>query len=159
MFSRIDAVEDITSLPKSEKHVIYKFICKTSRDFKQPSHIIFTDLESKSEHAVAIRRIGLGGASMDSTRNKLNIDKSLLTVCLDLNLYNRSYQDSFVNDTTIFQFFLVCILFLISIREENYSFNKALLSGSSINNVTDLWAVWNFSEKYAWYKGDCFAVA
>lgn len=98
MFSRLDTVDDEIPIPTSEKYVIYKFICKTNRDFKQPNHIIFTDLETKSEHVVPVRNLEL--------KSKLNIDKSLVTVCLDLNSYNRSYQDSFINDTTFIQFFL-----------------------------------------------------
>lgn len=99
LFSRIEPIEELT-IPTTEKFVIYKFICKTNRDFGQPNHLIFTDLEQKSEHVVPLRSLEM------KSKPKQNVEKSLMTVCLDLNSYNRTYLDNFINDTTIIQFFL-----------------------------------------------------
>ena len=92
-----------TASGHSEKYVIYKFICKTTRDFgkQQPKNLIFTNSETKSETFLSLRNLNL----KSSTKGGM-VDKSLLTVCLDWNNYNRSYINDFVNDTTILQYFL-----------------------------------------------------
>lgn len=82
----------------SDKFVIYKFLCKTQRDYAQPKTLIFINTETKSEHYVPIRHLTI--------KNHLQMDKSLITVCLDLNSYNRSFTEEFVNDANVVQYFL-----------------------------------------------------
>lgn len=82
----------------SEKFLIYKFLCKTQFDHGDPQNLIFINTQTKSEHYIPIRHLNLNRVSMDKT--------SLLTICLDLNNYNRSFSDDFNNDTNIAQYFL-----------------------------------------------------
>lgn len=81
-----------------EKYLIYKFLCKTQFDYGEPKNLVFINTQSKSEHYLPIRHLTI--------KNRANIDKSLLTMCLDLNTYNRSFSDDFNNDTNIAQYFL-----------------------------------------------------
>lgn len=81
----------------TDKFLIYKFLCKTPRD-GQPKNLIFINTENKSEHYVPIRHLTI--------KNHLQIDKSLITVCLDLNSYNRSFTEEFVTDANVAQYFL-----------------------------------------------------
>lgn len=102
VFMRVDQTEvsenenggDIAS----EKFIIYKFLCKTQFDYGDPKNLIFINIQTKSEHYMPIRQITI--------KNRINMDKSLLTMCLDLNTYNRSFSDGFNNDTNIAQYFL-----------------------------------------------------
>lgn len=80
----------------NDKILIYKFICKTKVDYGEPKNLIFLNTQSKSEHYMPIRHLTI--------KNRANMDK--LTLCLDLNTYNRSFADDFNNDTNIAQYFL-----------------------------------------------------
>lgn len=60
----------------SEKFMIYKFLCKTQRDNGKPKNLILINTENKSEHYVPIRNLNI---------KSQQVDKSLITVCLDLN--------------------------------------------------------------------------
>lgn len=82
----------------SDKFLIYKFLCKTQRDYAQPKTLIFINTETKSEHYVPIRYLTI--------KNHFQLDKSLLTVCLDMNSYNRSFTEEFVTDANVVQYFL-----------------------------------------------------
>jgi Glycosyltransferase family 92 len=94
---RVEAeIEDIEA--GNEKFIIYKFLCKTPRDYGQPKNLIFINTENKSEHYVPIRHLNI---------KSQQVDKSLITVCLDLNSYNRSFTDEFLEDNTnIAEYFL-----------------------------------------------------
>lgn len=82
-----------------EKFVIYKFLCKTQRDSPgKPKNMVFINTETKTEHYMPIRHLTI--------KNQLLMDKSLITVCLDLNSYNHSFTDDFINDSNIAQYFL-----------------------------------------------------
>lgn len=82
----------------AEKFVIYKFLCKTKSDHGKPKNLVFINTDTKSEHYVPIRHLTI--------KNQLLMDKSLITACLDLNTYNRSFTDDFINDTNVAQYFL-----------------------------------------------------
>lgn len=82
----------------AEKFIIYKFLCKTQRDHGRPKNLIFINTDTKSEYYMPIRHLTI--------KNQLLMDKSLITVCLDLNSYNRSFTDDFINDTNVAQYFL-----------------------------------------------------
>ena len=82
----------------TEKFLIYKFLCKTKVDNGKPKNLIFINTETKTEHYLPIRQMTI--------KNNLQMDKSLITVCLDLNSYNRSFTDDFINDSNIAQYFL-----------------------------------------------------
>jgi hypothetical protein len=82
----------------SEKFVIYKFLCKTQVDYGQPRNLILVNTQTKTEHYIPVRHLTI--------KNKMSMDKSLMTVCLDLNSYNRSFTDDFINDTNLIQYFL-----------------------------------------------------
>jgi hypothetical protein len=81
---------------QSENYLIYKFLCTVSRDFGTPTNVIFTDLKLHTEHFVSVR----------SVETKNIKEKQSLVVCLDLNSYNHSFVDPFVNITNILQYFL-----------------------------------------------------
>jgi hypothetical protein len=84
---------------ENEKYVIYKFLCKTQADHSsEPKNLILLNTQTKTEHYVPIRHLTI--------KQRPNIDKSLLTICLDLNSYNKSFPDEFNNDTNVIQFFL-----------------------------------------------------
>lgn len=82
----------------NDKFLIYKFLCKTNRDYGQPKTLIFINTETKSEHYVPIRHLTI--------KNSLQMEKSLITACVDLNSYNRSFTDEFVSDSNVAQYFL-----------------------------------------------------
>lgn len=89
---------EISNIDSSEKFMIYKFLCKTKVDYGKPKNLIFINTETKTEHYLPIRHLTIN--------SNLQVDKSLITVCLDLNSYNRSFTDEFVNDANIAQYFL-----------------------------------------------------
>lgn len=92
MFAREDVSSDAHNDAKSEKFMIYTFICKINRDFGYPKKIIFIDTNSHSRHAVNIRA------------NKLKPEKQFLTVCL--NLAQLDKRTSFpLSDNRFLQFF------------------------------------------------------
>ncbi|CRL08573.1 CLUMA_CG021382, isoform A [Clunio marinus] len=96
-FMRVEAeIADIEVA--TEKFIIYKFICKTKNDNGTPKNLILINTETKSEHYLPIRHMTI--------KNNPLLEKSLLTVCLDLNSYNRSFTDDFITDTNIAQYFL-----------------------------------------------------
>lgn len=85
------------------KFLIYKFLCKTQFDYGDPQNLIFINTQTKSEHYIPIRHLNVlksRASIMDKS------DKTVLTLCLDLNTYNRSFSDAFNNDTNIAQYFL-----------------------------------------------------
>jgi Glycosyltransferase family 92 len=97
-FMRIEP-SDVSDIEiASEKFIIYKFLCKTQLDYGQPKNLIFVNTQTKTEHYVPIRFLTI--------KNRAYVDKSLVTVCLDLNSYNRSFTDDFINDTNVAQYFL-----------------------------------------------------
>lgn len=81
----------------AEKFMMYKFLCLTKRD-GQPKNLILIESETKTEHYLPIRHLTI--------KNQLLMDKSMITVCLDLNSYNRSFTDEFNNDSNLAQYFL-----------------------------------------------------
>jgi Glycosyltransferase family 92 len=96
-FMRIEPeVSDIDG--SAERFLMYKFLCKTSRDFGKPKNLIFINTEAKSEHYMPIRHLTI--------KDQFQLDKSLITVCLDLNNYNRTFSDDFTTDTNVAQYFL-----------------------------------------------------
>lgn len=98
-FGFIRLEPDISDIDISaEKFLIYKFLCKTQRDYGKPKNLIFINTETKSEHYVPIRQLTI--------KSNMQMDKSLITVCIDLNSYNRSFTDDFINDSNVAQYFL-----------------------------------------------------
>jgi len=90
---------DVGDLETGEKFLIYKFLCKTQRDYGQPKNLIFINTETKSEQYVPVRLLTI--------KNPMQEEKqTLLTVCLDLNNYNRSFTDDFDDYTNTLQYFL-----------------------------------------------------
>lgn len=103
---------------QTEKFLIYKFLCKTQRDYGKPKNLIFVNIETKSEHYVPIRHLNI--------KSQLQIDKSLVTVCLDMNSYNRSFTDDFITDTNIVQYFL---------HHELIGIHNFIIYNSNVNQV------------------------
>lgn len=91
IFTRED-ITDGSGDAKSENFIVYTFICKINRDFGNPKKIIFIDTNSHSRHAVNVRS------------NKLNAEKQILTVCL--NLVQNGEKTKFpLTDMKLLQFF------------------------------------------------------
>lgn len=78
--------------------MVYKFLCKTQRDYGSPKNLILLNTETSSEFYLPIRHLTI--------KNQLQMDRSLITVCLDLNSYNRTFTDEFITDTNVAQYFL-----------------------------------------------------
>lgn len=91
-------VSDIDTQAVSDKFIIYKFICKTQHDYGAPKNLILINTQSKSEQYVPLRYLTM--------KNGMQTERSLMTACLDLNSYNRSFTDSFTNDVNTLQYFL-----------------------------------------------------
>lgn len=95
-FLRTDEEEE------EEKFLIYKFICKTQLDYNaDPKNLILinTHQTKKTEHYLPIRPL--------SVKNKADMGRQApMTVCLDLNSYNKTQQDEFVTDINLMQYFL-----------------------------------------------------
>lgn len=83
---------------RADQFLVYKFLCKTQREYGTPKNLIFINTETKSEHYLPVRQLTI--------KNQMQLDKSFVTVCLDLNSYNRSFTDDFINDTNVAQYFL-----------------------------------------------------
>lgn len=87
-----------TTEQENEKFVIYKFLCKIQADYEsEPKNLVLLNTQTKTEHNIPIRHVTL--------KTRLVNDKSLVTICLDLNSYNKSFQDDFRNDTNLLQYF------------------------------------------------------
>lgn len=99
-FMRIEPSEiSETEVASGEKFLIYKFICKTQLDYAEPKNLILINTQTKSEHYIPIRHLNI--------KNKALMQRqALLTVCLDMNSYNRSFPEEFNSDINILQFFL-----------------------------------------------------
>jgi hypothetical protein len=84
----------------ADKFIIYKFLCKVKFDHGKPKNLIFVNKNAEStEHYVPIRHLTIKDQyQMDS--------KSLITACVDLNVYNRSLFDEFSSDVNVAQYFL-----------------------------------------------------
>lgn len=94
-----DMTDALEAENENEKFVIYKFLCKIPTDYSsEPKNLILLNTQTKTEHYVPIRHVTL--------KNRLNIDKSLVTICLDLNSYNKTFPDEFTVDTNVIQYFL-----------------------------------------------------
>lgn len=102
-----------------EKYLIYKFICKTQLDYQEPKNLILINTQTKTEHYLPIRHI--------NTKNRANMERqSLLTICLDMNSYNRSFSDDFIDDTNIAQYFL---------HHELIGISSFIVYNSNINQI------------------------
>lgn len=78
--------------------MVYKFLCKTQREYGSPKNLILTNTETSSEFYLPVRHLTI--------KNQQLMDRSLITVCLDLNSYNRTFTDEFITDTNVAQYFL-----------------------------------------------------
>lgn len=116
VFMRVEPeVSDIDV--QTDKFLIYKFLCKTQRNYGQPKNLIFINIENKSEHYVPIRQVQI--------QNQVQMDKSVVT-CLDMNSYNRSFTDDFITDTNIAQYFL---------HHEIIGIHNFIIYNSNVNQV------------------------
>lgn len=93
--------EEVSDLDgSSDKFIIYKFLCRVQFDHGKPKNMILTNKNAEqSEHYVPIRHLTIKDQfQMES--------KSLITACVDLNNYNRTFTDDFASDLNILQYFL-----------------------------------------------------
>lgn len=79
--------------------MFYKYLCRTQRDYGAPKNLILINTETNSEYYMPIRHLTIKTIQQQ-------MDRSLITVCLDLNSYNRSFTGDFITDTNVAQYFL-----------------------------------------------------
>lgn len=102
----------------AEKFVIYKFLCKVSREYGKPKNLIFINTQTKSEHYVPIRQLTI--------KNNFQTEKSLITACIDLNSYNQSFTNDFFTDSNVAQYFL---------HHELIGIRNFIIYNSNVNQV------------------------
>lgn len=96
-FMRVE--EEVSDLDgATDKFIIYKFLCKVQFDHGKPKNMIFVN-SNNAEHIVPIRHLTIKDQSQMES-------KSLITACVDLNNYNRTFADDFSSDINIVQYFL-----------------------------------------------------
>lgn len=97
-FIRVEYPDHTNSKKNQENYIIYKFLCKVSKNFVgTPQNIIFTDNQFQVKHAIPIKNMTLP----DGKNNK-----NLMTICLDLNNYNSNYRGKEIKPTNLLQFFI-----------------------------------------------------
>lgn len=97
VFVREDIVGDNPNdTNNGENFIVYKFVCKVTKDFGSPKQAIFTDLNSKTKHRLQLRNL-----------KQKNIDELLtMTLCVNLVPKNHSEISSFLTDFNLLQFFI-----------------------------------------------------
>lgn len=98
VFVREEVVGDNPNLAASnnENFLVYKFVCKVSKDYGVPLQIIFTDLSTKTKHQVRVRNL-----------QRKNIEELLtMTLCVDLTPKNHTEIDPFLTEFNLLQFFI-----------------------------------------------------
>lgn len=98
VFTREDIAADTTSSDgaKNENFIVYRFVCKVTKDFGIPNQVIFTDLSTKAKHQLHARNL-----------QRKNIDELLtMTLCVDLIPKNQTETDHFSTEFNLLQFFI-----------------------------------------------------
>lgn len=97
VFIREDIVGEISNdSSNSDNFIVYKFVCKVSKDYGTPHQVIFTDLNTKASHRMRVRNL-----------KQKNIAELLtMTVCVNLVPRNQTEIDPFHSDFNILQFFI-----------------------------------------------------
>lgn len=92
--------EDVGDIPNesnnNDNFIVYKFLCKVSKDYGTPHQVVFTDLSTKAPHRMLVRNL-----------KQKNAELLTMTVCV--NLVSRNDQtgiDPFYNDFNLLQFFI-----------------------------------------------------
>lgn len=80
----------------TENFLVYRFVCKVGKDMGPPSQIIFTDISTKSKHAMQVRNL----------KAKETQELLTMTVCVDLVPRTHTQFDPFVHEFNLLQFFL-----------------------------------------------------
>ncbi|XP_055704230.1 uncharacterized protein LOC129802447 [Phlebotomus papatasi] len=83
----------------TEEFLMYRFLCKITRDFGTPENVIFVNTASNTEHILPIR----------TSRNTTLSHRSSLVACVDLVssiLPKSSGKSAFISDTDILQYFI-----------------------------------------------------
>lgn len=97
VFIREDIAGEIPNdTSNSDNFIVYKFVCKVSKDYGTPHQVIFTDLNTKAPHRMRVRNL-----------KQKNIAELLtMTVCVNLVPKNQTEIDPFYNDFNLLQFFI-----------------------------------------------------
>lgn len=98
VFVREEVIGDNPSAAASnnENFIVYKFVCKVSKDYGIPSQGIFTDISTKTRHQIRVRNL-----------QRKNIEELLtMTLCVDLTPKNHTEIDPFLTEFNLLQFFI-----------------------------------------------------
>lgn len=97
VFIREDIVGDNPNdTSNGENFIVYKFMCKVTKDYGIPKQAIFTDLSTKLKHRLHIRNL-----------KQKNIDELLtMTLCVDLVPKNQTEINAFLSEFNLLQFFI-----------------------------------------------------
>lgn len=82
----------------SENFIVYRFLCKATKEFGTPNQIIFTDLNTNAKHRVDVRDLQQKVKKLD--------DLLTMTMCVNLVPKNQTDVDGFLTDFNLLQFFL-----------------------------------------------------
>lgn len=97
VFIREDIVGDNPNdTSNGENFIVYKFMCKVTKDYGIPKQALFTDLITKSKHRLYIRNL-----------KQKNIEELLtMTLCVDLVPRNQTVVNPFLSEFNLLQFFI-----------------------------------------------------
>lgn len=97
VFIREDIVGDNPNdTNNSENFIVYKFVCKVSKDYGIPKQAIFTDLSTKSQQRMLVRNL-----------KEKNIEELLtMTLCVNLVPNNQTDINPFLTEFNLLQFFI-----------------------------------------------------
>lgn len=96
VFIREEIVGDNPNDSSNENFIVYKFVCKISKDYGIPKRAIFTDLNSKSKHKLMVRNL-----------KQKNIEELLtMTLCVNLVPRNETGLNPLLSEFNLLQFFV-----------------------------------------------------
>lgn len=79
-----------------ENFIVYKFVCKVTKDFGTPKQVIFTDLNLNSKHRLIVRNL-----------KSKNVEELLtMTVCVNAVPKNQPEINTFLTEFNLLQFFI-----------------------------------------------------
>lgn len=94
-FIREEETGGPSNLSADNSFIVYKFLCKVSKDYGVPEKVEFTDAGSKSKHVVRVRNL----------ETKHINELHMMTVCVDLLPVNENVDDNFLSEFNLLQFF------------------------------------------------------
>lgn len=85
----------VTPPNESSNFIVYKFLCKVSRDFGTPTKVIYKNIQTSQQTSLPIH-----------TNSTSSLTRPVISACVDLNEYNITHGSVFATEPNLFQFFV-----------------------------------------------------